>query len=318
MADNRIIIIQGATGTGKSALAEKLAVEFNGEIISADSRQVYRYLDIGTAKPDAASRAQVNYHLIDIINPDERYNAGRFCEDAQAIVQDIFNRGKVPFIVGGTGFYIAAFLKGLADIPAISKEAKAKVATMLKDWDADKIYRYLCQVDKQAAAKIEQNDLHRMQRALEVFESSGKPISWWWSKPEQKNTFTAKNILLMRNREILYKRINDRMDRMLEKGLISEIRQLFAKGYGEGDPGMITVGYREFYPWLRNEITLDESVNLAKQHSRNYAKRQLTWYRKQYFDLTFTIEYLNLSTLKEEIAAFLGEGDEVGSNRKWD
>jgi tRNA dimethylallyltransferase len=309
MAEGKIIIIQGPTGTGKSGLAEKLAEEYNGEIISADSRQVYRYLDIGTAKPDADSQKKISYHLIDIINPDERYNAGLFCEDSRAIVQDIHKRGKVPFIVGGTGFYISAFLQGLAAIPAISDAAKDKVGVMLRDWDVEEIYRYMKDVDPEAAARIEKNDLHRMQRALEVFESSGKPISWWWKQTGKKNDYKIRNILLMRERGSLYKRINDRIDLMLAAGLLEEIRQLFAKGYVEGDPGMVSVGYREFYPWLRGEKTYDESVNLAKQHSRNYAKRQLTWYRKQLFDLTISMECLNLYNIKEEIAGILGEGD---------
>ena len=309
MSKEKIIIIQGATGIGKSHLTEMLAEEFGGEIISADSRQVYRYLDIGTAKPDKAIQEKIGYHLIDIVAPDEEYNAGLFCQDAWEAFSTIINKNKIPFLAGGTGFYITAFLKGLAVIPPVTDIARDNIAELLTSKSNDEIHSYLMEVDPVAGKKIEKNDQHRIQRALEVFESSGKPISWYWAHPIKKNDLKILNVLLMRDREELYKRINDRIDNMLTKGLIEEIKYLLRNGYQEDDPGMVSVGYREFYPWLRGEINFDEAIDLAKQHSRNYAKRQLTWYRKQDFDLTISMEGINIYNMKEEIARFLGKGE---------
>ncbi|MDP8220531.1 MAG: tRNA (adenosine(37)-N6)-dimethylallyltransferase MiaA [Candidatus Stygibacter frigidus] len=286
-----------------------MAEEFGAEIISADSRQVYRYLDIGTAKPDKATQEKIGYHLIDIVNPDEIYNAGLFCQDAWEAVDSIINKKKIPFMAGGTGFYISAFLKGLAAIPEITDTARDKVREMLLFKSNDEIFSYLMEVDPEAGKKIEMNDQHRIQRALEVFETTGKPISWFWSHPIKKNDLEVLNVLLMRDRAELYKRINKRIDYMLTNGLIEEIRSLLQNGYHEGDPGMVSVGYREFYPWLRGEINYSEAVEFAKQHSRNYAKRQLTWYRKQDFDLTISMEDINIYNIKEEIARFLGKGE---------
>jgi len=309
MLKEKIIIIQGATGIGKSNLTEILAEEFGAEIISADSRQVYRYLDIGTAKPDKSIQAKIGYHLLDIVNPDEEYNAGLFCRDAWKAFSGIISKNKIPLMTGGTGFYIAAFLKGLAIIPPVTASARDKVAEMLKNKSNDEIYSYLMEVDPQAGEKIEKNDLHRIQRALEVYESSGKSLSWYWAHPIKKKDLEVLNILLMRDRAELYKRINDRIDKMLTEGLIEEIESILQKGYQEGDPGMVSVGYREFYPWLKGEINFAEAIDLAKQHSRNYAKRQLTWYRKQDFDLTIPMEDINIYSIKEVIARFLGKGD---------
>lgn len=309
MTKDKIIIIQGATGTGKSHLTEILAEEFNGEIINADSRQVYRYLDIGTAKPDKSIQEKIGYHLIDIVNPDEEYNAGLFCRDANTSFSEIKSKGKIPFMAGGTGFYIASFLKGLAVIPAVTESARESVKELMITKSNEEIYACLKEVDPVAANKIEQNDSHRIQRALEVFESSGKPLSWYWAHPLKKNDLKVLNILITRDRITLYKRINERIDKMLAAGLIEEIRSLLQKGYQEGDPGMVSVGYREFYPWLRGEINFAEAVDFAKQHSRNYAKRQLTWYRKQQFDLTISMENINISNIKEVIARFLEKGD---------
>ncbi len=300
-----IIVIQGATATGKSALAEELVQEFNGEIISADSRQVYRYLDIGTAKPDKAVLEKIGYHLIDIVNPDEEYNAGLFARDARKSISEIEKRGKTPFIVGGTGFYIRALLRGLAPIPKISAATRTKVEEFIQTKTIEEVYEYLQEVDKTAAARIDKNDLRRQQRALEVYASTGKPISWYWEQEMGKFPYNYLNILLTADREKLYERINHRIDEMVEKGLIDEIRGLLSKGYQEDDPGMITVGYREFYLWLNGEKTFPEAINLAKQHSRNYAKRQITWYRQQEFDLTLSVNSLNLYVLKDEIGNYI-------------
>ncbi len=305
MSKGKLIVIQGPTACGKSALAEELVGEFNGEIISADSRQVYRYLDIGTAKPGKEILERIDYHLIDIVNPDEEYNAGLFARDAREIINDIEKRGRTPFIVGGTGFYIKALLQGLAPIPKISFNAKKRVEEFIQNSTIEAVYEHLRKIDETAAARIKKNDLHRQQRALEVYESTGKPLSWFWEQHQGIIQYSSFNILLTDEREKLYERINSRIDKMLEKGLVNEIRELLAKGYQEDDPGMISVGYREFYPWLNGEISYQEAVDLAKQHSRNYAKRQITWYRRQEFDLTLSVNDLNLYVLRSETEKYI-------------
>lgn len=301
----KVIIIQGPTASGKSSLAEKLAQEINAEIISADSRQVYQYLDIGTAKPDANSQKKVKYHLIDIIKPDQVYNAGLFVCDAHKAIEQIVSRGKIPMIVGGTGFYISSFLNGLAVIPPIDNQSKQAVADFIKTNTPEQIYQRVESIDPIAAARINANDLHRLQRALEVFESTKTPLSSWWQKEHRPWEGKFLNILLSPPRPQLYRKINSRIDQMMELGLLKEIDNLFKMGYKESDPGMISVGYREFYPWIRGEYELETALELARQHTRNYAKRQLTWYRKQIFDLTNDTHVIKLSILGKKIREFL-------------
>jgi len=305
MQEKSLIIIQGPTGVGKSSIAEALAEHYNGEIISADSRQVYRHLNIGTAKPDETILKEVKYHLINIVSPVDEYNAGDFCRDALAAMEDIRQRGKTPIIVGGTGFYISALLNGLAAIPPISDAARKQVAELFEKGTPETIYGFLKQVDPDAAAGIERNDLHRQQRALEVFTETGTPISAFWKTDQESFEYNYVNILLMRDRAKLYERINKRVDNMLAAGLIDEIRNLLANGFAESDPGMNTVGYREFYPWLKGEISLESAIDKMKQHSRNYAKRQITWYKKQEFHLTLDINSLSLSNVKEKIDQYV-------------
>ncbi|MCF7918795.1 MAG: tRNA (adenosine(37)-N6)-dimethylallyltransferase MiaA [Candidatus Cloacimonetes bacterium] len=304
MQEKFLIIMQGPTGVGKSSLAEALSLKFNGEIISADSRQVYRYLDIGTAKPDSETRDRIKYHLLDIVSPDEDYNAGQFRLDALECLNDIWGRGKIPFVVGGTGFYISALVNGLAAIPPISSETRKQVSTLIEHSSPTEIYSFLRQVDAEAAAGIEMNDLHRQQRALEVFTETGTPLSAFWKAGQNKFEYNYLNILFTRDRIKLYDRINRRVDLMLEAGLTEEIKWLLNNGYKESDPGLNSVGYREFFPWLKNEVSLAETVEKVKQHSRNYAKRQLTWYRKQEFHLTIDLDSLNLYHVQEKIEEY--------------
>jgi tRNA dimethylallyltransferase len=214
-------------------------------------------------------------------------------------------RGKIPFIVGGTGFYISALIKGLAEIPPISPATKEYVRELMAKQSAAETYSYLSGIDPLAAAGMEQNDLHRQQRALEVFCETGKPISSWWQTGRDGFSSKYLNILFTRKRAHLYERINKRIDQMLAQGLTGEIKKLLELGFKESDPGMNSVGYREFFPWLRNEITLSEAVEKAKQHSRNYAKRQITWYNRQDFHLTIDLELVTLFNIRAEIEVFL-------------
>ncbi|MBN1949190.1 MAG: tRNA (adenosine(37)-N6)-dimethylallyltransferase MiaA, partial [Candidatus Cloacimonetes bacterium] len=290
-----LITIQGPTASGKSDLAVTTALTLGTEIISADSRQVYRFLDIGTAKPTPAEQKIVNHHLIDIINPDERYNAGRFAGEATTICHQLWEKGRIPLVVGGTGFYIKSLLNGLARIPEIPVSIKQKFQTELDNLGLKFLYERLQKTDAFTAARIQPNDRQRILRALEVQAYTGKPISSFWKEQQQSPEFISFNILLQPERNMLYSRIDQRLDQMLQAGLLDEISSLLEKGYNQNDPGLKTVGYQEFLPCLLNDHSLDDCLKLAKQHSRNYAKRQITWYKKVDFNLTITANKVNFS-----------------------
>lgn len=299
------ITIQGATGCGKSRLAEMLAEEIGGEIISADSRQIYRYLDIGTAKPENAVRDKIRYHLVDFIDPDVAYNAGQFREDCLNKIEEITQRRKIPIIAGGTGFYISALINGLAKIPAISEETKQKVEAFIAGKTSQEIHAYLTEIDPVSAGRIETNDVQRQSRAIEVFIHTGRALSRFWNEQEAQCPYPHLDILVERDRQKLYERINQRVDKMIENGLIAEFLSAVQMGYTQNDHGMKSVGYRELFPWLYNSASLCDAVNKIKQHTRNYAKRQYTWYRKQDFNLTYDLGVVKFSFIKKNIETYL-------------
>ncbi len=283
-----ILVIEGATATGKSKLALELAGKLNSEIISADSRQVYKYMDIGTAKPSMADRTAIPHHLIDVINPKQAYSAGSFINDATEAVSKIHSKGILPIISGGTGFYIKAFLNGLFEASESFLAARSAIEEIENSAGKVKLYNLLCEVDPDAVKRIHQNDIYRIKRALEVWKATGKPISKHWEEQKEvRSQYNCFRILIDIERDTLYERINQRMDKMIEMGLLPEIESLLEMGYDETSPGLSSLGYREFLPLIKKESNLAACLEMAKQNSRNYAKRQLTWYRKQNFDLIY-------------------------------
>ncbi|HQI53114.1 MAG TPA: tRNA (adenosine(37)-N6)-dimethylallyltransferase MiaA [Candidatus Cloacimonas acidaminovorans] len=283
-----VITIEGATASGKSALAIALAEALNTEIISADSRQVYRYLDIGTAKVTKEEQKRVKHHLIDIINPDETYNAGAFVKDASLIIEKLHSEGKIPVICGGTGLYIKALLKGLFFLPPLPQEIRQNLKQRLKEEGLAALYAELKSLDPLFADKISENDTQRILRGLEVAIGTGIPLSEHWQKQKSSCKYNAFRILIDIPRPELYQRINQRIEKMLAQGLLAEIENLFALGYDENSPGLNCLGYKEFLPYFKKEAGLEECILLAAQHQRNYAKRQVTWYRKGNFDLVIS------------------------------
>ena len=283
-----VITIEGATASGKSALAIVLAEALNTEIISADSRQVYRYLDIGTAKVTKEEQKRVKHHLIDIINPDETYNAGAFVKDASIIIEKLHSEGKIPVICGGTGLYIKALLKGLFSLPPLPQEIRQNLKQRLKEEGLAALYAELKSLDPLFAEKISENDTQRILRGLEVAIGTGIPLSEHWQKQKSSCKYNAFRILIDIPRPELYQRINQRIEKMLAQGLLAEIENLFALGYDENSPGLSCLGYKEFLPYFKKEAGLEECILLAAQHQRNYAKRQVTWYRKGNFDLVIS------------------------------
>ncbi|MFO7749362.1 MAG: tRNA (adenosine(37)-N6)-dimethylallyltransferase MiaA [Desulfobacteraceae bacterium] len=277
-----VVVVCGPTGIGKTGFAIELARRFNGEIIGADSMQIYRYMDIGTAKPDRNEQAAVTHHMVDVADPDENFDAARFARMADRALQEILQRGRLPIVAGGTGLYIKALLYGLfrgrsADssvIQALEQEVKAKGAPAL--------HKRLEQSDPESAAKIHPHDAFRIVRALEVLTTTGKTISSFQNSHEfSRKRYNAFKIGLSMDREKLYRRIDQRVDLMLDQGLIDEVENLRKMGYSCGLKSMQSIGYRHVCGFLDGKVSFDETLRLFKRDTRRYAKRQFTWFRNQ-------------------------------------
>lgn len=276
---SKIVVICGPTGIGKTSLAIKTAKLFSGEIISADSMQIYRYMHIGTAKPTLAEQTAVFHHMIDIVDPDEQFDAADFAAKARSVIAELCERNVLPFVVGGTGFYIKALLHGLFR----ARPADQKILIRLKK-EAIKVgspalHSRLKEIDPDAAYKIHSNDTFRIVRALETFESTGKKISEYQKEHNfRENLFDVLKIGLAVDRKQLYERINKRVDLMLESGFVDEVKDLLDKGYHEKLKAMQSIGYRHLIEFIRGAVSWEETVRLFKRDTRRYAKRQLTWF----------------------------------------
>ena len=274
--NNRInvIAIVGATASGKTAYSIELAKKLDGEIISADSRLVYKGFDIGTAKPEITERENIPHHLIDIVEPEFDYSAGLYKQQAKEKIIEIFKKGKTPIIVGGTGLYLNILLKNY-DLPQISpnKEFRNKLSTL----ESQELYELLKTQDIESAETINQNDRKKIIRALEIINETGKPLSS--TRGIKEPEFNVKWIGRNFDRETLYKRIDDRVDIMIDKGLIKETQNLLTK-HGRIPNLINTIGYREILGYIDNKYSLEDAKELLKKNTRNYAKRQLTWFRK--------------------------------------
>ena len=299
-----LITLEGPTASGKSGLALSLARELGTEIISADSRQVYRHMDIGTAKPSARDLEAVPHHLIDIIEPDESYNAGRFCADATNIIAGLRRRDRIPLVCGGTGLYVNSLLRGLFPQISIDPGLRRPLKLRLAGEGLESLHRELKELDPVFAEGISANDRQRILRGLEVCLATGVPISEHWRGQREQSGFRAFRILIDPPRAVLYERINARVETMLEQGLLEEIKNLLSMGFDASSPGLNSVGYKEFIPHLMEAASLQDCAALAAQHTRNYAKRQCTWYRKIKFDLTLGSDGGILSEIAARIRAW--------------
>ena len=278
-------VLTGPTAVGKTALSLDLAEHLGAEIISADSRQVYRRLDVGTAKPSAAELARVPHHFIDERDLDEPFSAGQFAREATARIVDVLGRGRVPLVVGGATLYLHALLYGLADVPAVPPAVREALEARLASEGADALYDELRHADPAAAATLDPTKTQRLVRALEVFHATGQPISSFQQQHEAL-PFRYRVAVLDRDRSALYARINRRADVMLAAGLVDEVRGLLDEGVDPSLNPLRTIGYREPIRYLRGEIDEAEMIRLLKRNSRRYAKRQLTWFRR-YPDFTW-------------------------------
>jgi len=278
----RIILICGPTGVGKTSVAIHLAETFNGEIINADSMQIHKLMDIGTAKPSAMEQARIKHHMVDIIFPDEPFDANRFSQEAGRVVFSLHKKNIFPFVAGGTGFYIQALLSGLFDPGASDSALRASLKEEAHEKGAPFLHEKLLRHDPVAAERIHPNDIFRTVRALEVFYTSGLPITERQKKHAfSENRFDALEIGLHMDRDKLYERIDRRVDEMMSGGFSEEVRMLMEAGYRKDLKSMGSIGYRHIADFITGDISEAEAVRTMKRDTRRYAKRQLTWFKKR-------------------------------------
>jgi tRNA dimethylallyltransferase len=295
---NKVLFIVGPTAVGKSKLAIELAKKLNGEIISADSMQVYIGMDIGTAKPAREELEEVPHHLINLIAPDKSWSVSDFVNNAKTLIEDICGKGKLPIVVGGTGLYLNALIEGYS-FPEIKKDVQVrlKLEHEAKVFGSLHLYERLKKIDPDTAANIHYNDTKRIIRALEVYELTGHPMSLLRTKDAESLEFKPVIIGLELDRHELYKRIEARIDEMLSKGLVDEVSGLIKEGYDPKLTSMQAIGYKEVAEHLHGKYTYDELVNILKQNTRNFAKRQLTWFRRFKNVNWFDVEKLKLGDI---------------------
>jgi len=274
-----IITIAGPTAVGKTETTISLAQQYGTEIFSADSRQVYKEMSIGTAKPTAEELAKAKHHFIDHVSIHEHYNAGMYERDFDEKIKEYFLKNDIALLTGGTGMYIRAALEGLDDFPDIPSEIRDKYELIVKENGIEELQKLIKEKDSEYANKVDLHNARRLTRALEVIDVSGQTFtSFFHRKVKSKEFFTPIKICLTRDREQLYNRINQRVDLMMDNGLLKEVESLADLKHLKA---LQTVGYAELFKYLDNEISLDEAIELIKRNSRRYAKRQMTWFRNQ-------------------------------------
>jgi len=290
---DRVLVILGPTCVGKTQVSLKLADILKGEIVSFDSRQIYKFMDIGTAKPTKEERKSIRHHLIDLVSPDEKFTAADYGKKARQIIREIIKRNKQPIAVGGSGLYLKALIEGFFQGPKSDEKIRDKLEKEAQEFGEPQLFNRLKEVDPQAAERIHPNDLVRIIRALEVYELTGKPISTWQREGDYE-PFSMRFIKIGLNmgRKRLYQRINLRTEEMISQGFLGEVKKLKKKGFTpELSAGQLTqmrsigkalrtVGYQELFAYLEGKFDLQAAIEKIKLNTRHYAKRQLTWFRK--------------------------------------
>jgi len=275
----RIAIVCGPTGSGKTTFAIDLVQHLDAEIVSADSMQIYRYMDIGTAKPTLKEQAAARHHLIGVVDPDISFDAASYVKMADEVIQDIVKSGKLPLIVGGTGLYIKALTHGLFNTPRVNPKIRRQLKGKLKTHGREHLHQYLERVDPTAAARIHVRDTQRLIRAVEVFESTGQPISLAQKQHGfEGQRYQTLKIGLQMERKALYNKIDLRVDAMLADGFLEEVKKLLEMGYPPEIKSMQALGYRHMIQYLNGHLSFDEAVRTLKRDHRRYAKRQMTWF----------------------------------------
>ncbi|MDN6161485.1 MAG: tRNA (adenosine(37)-N6)-dimethylallyltransferase MiaA [Atopostipes sp.] len=281
----KVIVIVGPTAVGKTSLSIKVAEKFNGEIISGDSMQVYKGLDIGTAKVTADEMNEIPHHLIDVKEMDEEYSVSDFQEEAMKKIEEISKKGRLPIIVGGSGLYIESLLFPVSHAKVEANKDLREELELFADEEGNKaLWNKLNETDPEAAKKIHPNNVRRVVRAIEVYEETGELFSAFQKERKNKESqYEHFIIALNTDRKLLYNRINKRVDRMIEEGLVEEAKRLWEEvGPGVEAQSTKAIGYKELFSYFNNEKSLEDAINQIKQNSRRYAKRQLTWFRNRF------------------------------------
>ena len=296
--NNNLLILLGPTGVGKTDISTKLAQKIPDiEIVSADSMQIYKYMDIGTAKPDKSILKAIKHHMIDIVKPSENFDVIKYSKLSTKIILDVFKRGKIPILMGGSGLYISSIINPLFTGPAKNIEYREILEEKAKIHGKKYLYDKLSKIDPVSALKIKPNDLRRIIRALEVFKSTGKTISYLQKKAFTENPKFKYHIIgLKRDRKNLYQRISLRVDKMIKDEFIKEVKMLRKMGYKEDLNSMKGLGYKQINKHLNGVYTKEEAITLIKIETRNYAKRQMTWFKNKMKN----IEWINLDENDED------------------
>lgn len=277
----KIIAVAGPTASGKTALAVELAKRISGEVVSCDSMQIYRGMDIGTAKPDEAEKCHIPHHMIDITDPDSPFSVAEFCRMARCAIDDILQRGKVPILAGGTGLYMDSVLNNIdfADFES-DPDFRAEMQELANTQGNEALHSILAEKDPQAAENIHPNNVRRVIRALEVCAVTGKTFTQVNALSRRSPVYKALILGIDTDRQLLYDRIDKRVDLMMERGLLDEVRGLYSAGIQRDTTAMQAIGYKELLDFIDGRMSLTEAVDKIKQESRRYAKRQLTWFRR--------------------------------------
>lgn len=280
---NILIVVAGPTAVGKSELAAELARRIRGEVVSADSMQVYRFMDIGSAKVTREEMLGVPHHMIDVADPDEEMDAARYAAMAGKVIREIHERGRIPILCGGTGFYIQAVARDIDfSENAPDRALRARLQAEAEEYGPEKLYRRLSEIDPEAAEAIHPNNIKRVIRALEFYEGGGEKISEHNRREkERESPWNLVYFFIDEDRKTLYERIERRVDFMMETGLEDEVRYLAATGLSKKDVSMQGIGYKEILDALEGNTTMEEAVRLIKRNSRRYAKRQQTWFKRE-------------------------------------
>ncbi|NLM43886.1 MAG: tRNA (adenosine(37)-N6)-dimethylallyltransferase MiaA [Clostridiales bacterium] len=303
----KLLIIAGPTAIGKTSISILVAEKLCGEIISADSAQVYKYMDIGTAKISKEEMKGIKHYMLDVLYPDEIFSAALFKEKAENYINDICDRGKLPIIVGGTGLYINSLLNNFEFTDSIiDKEYRNELINIAYEKGNKYVHEMLKGIDYISYNKLHPNDLRRVIRALEVYKNTGKPISYFQALSRQQPCkYDFSYIALNMKRDKLYKRIEDRVDKMIKSGLISEVEKLLKMGYNKEHTALQALGYKEIIDYLQNKYSYDEAINKLKKNTRNYAKRQLTWFRNDSRVFWLNVDsYFSIEILVENIIRY--------------
>ena len=295
----KVVIITGLTGSGKSGLAVKIAREFNGEIISADSVQIYRGLDIGSAKEDKSIMKEIPHHLIDIKNFNETYNVGEFVEDVKTALKKVISKGKLPIIVGGTGMYVKALLEGFSfGETSANEEFRLKYQEKAKNEGNEAVWHELNKINPERAKTVHFNNLKRVIRYLEI-ETNNQELT---KRESILKDYDLCVIGVVADREVIYSRINKRVDQMLDMGLENEINALISQGATRDMQAFNSIGYKEWFDYFEGNQTKEKTIDLIKQHTRNYCKRQLTFLKT-----INNIDLLKIDEAEEKIRRFLND-----------